>query len=321
MARLALRELRRAAVSGTIAMLFACRIGSCQAMTSEFPDPASLASELRNLQGSINQRNAREIRAALPSAWNVHTPEGNYSLSTERLRAALNQSPSSGKAWLNQMAGELEEYSEPARTTAGARTDLERILARPEFAGNGPPSAWDRFRERIAAWIEHWFRYLSNLARKDPLGFRVIFWLVIVAAVGLTAFWIFRLWRRDNYELHLSGSPVSASPRSWKRWLQAAAAASNQGDFRQAIQCAYWAGVSRLQESGALPCDLAHTPREYIRLLATAEKDLLASSAVVSPMRTLTSSLERFWYGRGAATDADFSACLACLEALGCRAD
>jgi hypothetical protein len=144
----------------------------------DFPDPASLASQVRQLQNSLNEQNAQELRAALPAAWHVRTPDGDYSVSTAPLRELLDASSSKvgrsaqitdARKWLAYLADQLEGYAGAAATSSKARTNLRHILARPEFAGDGPPSAWDRFRERITANIVRLLARLFVFAREHPL--------------------------------------------------------------------------------------------------------------------------------------------------------
>ncbi len=304
-------------------VLLACCTGSAQTRSDfEFANTASLARQLRELQHSFTDQNPERLRATLPLAWRVRTPDGDYTISTAPLRDFLDRSLlNDAQTWLDQLAGQLEAYNGAGTPVLKVRANLQRILARPEFAGNGPPSAWDRFRERINAWIEDFLKRLLHLARQHPTTGHVVFWVAIIGGVGLLGFLLFRLWNRDRYELKLSGSATPAVARSWEQWLRAARAASDEGDMRKAIQCAYWAGVARLQVSGALPRGLTYTPREYLRLASAPQQGYFGSPAAINPLRTLTSYLERFWYGRVTATADDFSACLGSLEALGCKVD
>jgi hypothetical protein len=100
--------------------------------------------------------------------------------------------------------------------------------------------------------------------------------------------------------------------------------AEEQGDSQQAIHCAYWAGVIRLQDVGALPADRTLTPREYLRNLSPGNfaPDSPDNKAVGphsrQPLAALTQALERFWYARRSASNEDFRESLRQLAALGC---
>jgi hypothetical protein len=108
--------------------------------------------------------------------------------------------------------------------------------------------------------------------------------------------------------------------RSWQEWVFAAREAAGRGDYRMAIHCAYWAGIARLQDLGALAPDRAKTPREYLRALAKSKLVLPETAATrLQALSMLTSRLERIWYGYHIATETDFRDSLTQLETLGCR--
>lgn len=179
-----------------------------------------------------------------------------------------------------------------------------------------PPNAWDRLLARIGAWITDLLGRIFGFVAHESGASRFFFWLLLLAATATLGFVLVRVWNRDARAPSL---PTFAGPltlRNWEEWILAARAASASGDLARAIQCAYWAGITRLQDIGSLPQDPTRTPREYVRLLAPHLPDAALRG---SALRSLTSSLERFWYARLAATADDFTACLNSLEALGCR--
>lgn len=306
-------------------LALACSLASAQTR------PASLAGELRQLEHSLSPQTASEIRAALPSAWQVQTPEGDYAIATAPLRGLLDRHAASvnrlrgpseralvdAKSWLDHLASQLNSYAGAVPQATATRAALEHILAQPEFAGAAPPNAWERFWTRVyaqlAAWLNRVFAFSGGYATATP----ILFWLALAGAVALIAFFLFRLWARDRYRFQLSGSPLPLPIRNSRTWLLSARAAAATGDLRTAIQCAYWAGIARLQESQALPQSATFTPREYLRLLAAPAENVAALPA----LRTLTANLERFWYGRATASPDDFKLSLSSLEALGCQVD
>ena len=108
--------------------------------------------------------------------------------------------------------------------------------------------------------------------------------------------------------------------RSWQEWVFAAREAAGRADYRMAIHCAYWGGIARLQDLGALAPDRAKTPREYLRALHKAK--LILPEALATrhlALSLLTSRLEKIWYGYQIATEADFHDSLTQLEILGCH--
>jgi hypothetical protein len=99
--------------------------------------------------------------------------------------------------------------------------------------------------------------------------------------------------------------------RDWEEWIAAARHAAERGDLREAIHGCYWAGVTRLQQTGALSPERTFTPREYLKLAR--------GSGQAEHLRALTRSLERIWYANREASLDDFRESLQHLEGLGCR--
>jgi hypothetical protein len=275
------------------------------ASTVEYPNPAALAGGVRELSHALQSGHSPRV----PDVWRVKTGDGTFSISSAPVKRLLAKDPAGAQTWLNHLAQQLNQYNSPG-LRADPRTVLNRILARPEFAGNGPPSAWERFRQRLFAWIARWLRRLFEAFGGHATGAWVVFWLVLIGAAGLLTFWIIQR-TRNLAGLQLSGNRQELPVRTWDEWTAAAQAAAQTGDLRTAVQCAYWAGVTRLQVQGVLPPDRTRTPREYLRALAAG------SSA--TPFRALAQTLERCWYACLPATPEDFSRCLQSLEALGCK--
>lgn len=275
------------------------------ATTVEFANPEVLAGTLRELSHSLEAGNAPKF----PDVWQVQTADGVFSISTAPLKALMRYDPARAPTWLDHLARQLEQYDSPA-SRADARPALKRILARPEFAGNGPPSAWERFRERVLAWIGRWVGRFFAAMGGHPAGAWLVFWLVLIGATGLLAFWLVQR-ARSTTGLQSSRVRDELPVRTWDEWIAAAQAWAHAGDLRTAVQCSYWAGVTRLQAKGVLPPERTRTPREYLRAFPAGES--------VAPFRALAQALERCWYAYGPATSEDFSRCLQSLEALGCK--
>ena len=286
-------------------------------------DPPSLARELRHDEARLDAGYRAEVLAALPPLWNVSAGQKEYTISTRPLRTLL-ESASNGdnrapeaQVWLEHLAVHLETSS--VRPEAGDATDgaLERILERPEFAFMKPPSAWDRLRERMNAWIVEFLSRIFQTIARYPTESRVFFWVLLAGVLVALAWWLLRRWSRDGPLSLKLPSPVPS--RTADQWLLAAKAASDRGDFRAAIQCAYWAGVTRMEDRGLLLRNRAQTPRETLR--AATKRNTGSVSSTVTPLSALTSCLERFWYAGLPARHEDFSACVKALETLGCRLD
>ncbi len=267
---------------------------------------AGLSAELRGLETQARRGRAIDI----PPAWEIDSPQGTFSISTQPLKELLAARRGADAAeWLEHLAHELDQSA--GGTPAGeARGRLEEILKQREFAAMRPPSVWQLLWERILGWIGELLDRLFRVISRHPTTSQVLFWTLIGGAGCMLLLWVARLGQRERTALNIVGS-APVRPRAWAEWLQAARLAAEQGDLRQAIHCSYWAGVTRLQETGVLTADSTHTPREYLRL---AE-----GTAPATELAALTSGLERFWYAGRRATQDDFRASLKQLEALGCR--
>jgi hypothetical protein len=270
-----------------------------------YPDPTSLAAELHRLG------NSGQIASSLPAAWVVEASGRSYSISTAPLRRM--SSERAQRAWLDQLARQLESASAQPSPSPSARTQLDRILSRREFAPVRPPTLWERITQRILDWIAGIIRNILAYAKQHPTGDTILFWLAAAIAVGFLGFWLLRLWTGKRRTQFPQSEPAALG-WTWQQWVLAAREARDRGDMRAAIHCAYWAAVVRLQDLQLLPRDLTRTPREYLGLLPNQESSH-------APLAALTSALERFWYAARPVTPADLRESLDQLEALGCRLD
>src|SRR5207302_5983647 len=214
---------------------------------------------------------------------------------------------------------EVEYSAKPATSSPPARGELERILKRPEFEAVRPPSPSELLRQRVEAWIEQMLLRLLGGIGQHPLGGQILFWFLVIAAVGVVAMWVFRFFASRDRVNALPPSVDVTAVRTWQEWIRAAREAAKQGNFREAVHSAYWAGIARLEDDGVVPKDRTKTPREYLRLVVeSAPGELGPAPAPREPLAALTSGLERAWYANRGARAEDFHESLRHLEALGC---
>ncbi len=288
-------------------------------------DTASFHAELHRLAAVLKKNPSTNemvaLRDSLPRRWTISTPEFTCSISSEPLRNQLTSlSASKALVWVNHLAAEVQASSSPETASPQARSELDRILARPEFAAVRPPSAWDLLRERIALWVGRMLLWLFSGLDRYPIGGKILLWLILLGVVGCIALGLFRfLASRDR----MAALPPSVSPvasRTWQEWVRAAREAASRADFREAVHSAYWAGIARLEDAGVVPQDRTRTPREYLRLVAEPVPGELAPPqfAPREPLAGFTSRLERVWYANREAGPEDFHESLRQLEALGC---
>jgi hypothetical protein len=194
-----------------------------------------------------------------------------------------------------------------------ARTRLDSILARPEYATNqqGGPNALVRLLQDIARWIAKWLPKPRNV---DPGRIDLITLIAQIIVIGLAMLVI--LYVVKTVIVWLSGRP--RTPRARKKrearivlgerlepeatatdLLSEAEALARQGDLRAAIRKAYIALLVELGDRKVI--SLAHhkTNRDYLNSLRSVPQ-------LHSRMRGLTESFERHWYGFDSATANDW---------------
>ena len=167
-------------------------------------------------------------------------------------------------------------------------------------------------REKIWRWISNFFERHPIYGNGATDVLHIVVYVAVCLAFIMFAIWIKRRLDHPREDFAREIIPFSPSARGWTSWLTDARAAAQQGDWRNAVHLAYWAGISFLEEHGAWKPDRARTPREYLRILGTRKPQYPTLSA-------LTRKFEVIWYGSEDAGSADFNEALQQLEKLGCR--
>ena len=275
---------------------------ACLAAADARWTPGSLSPELRRL--------AAEARSGPPAPaddrWTVDAGGQQFDI---RLPRGLTRDQRA--EWLEQRARRLEEYASASDDDNRAPAQLRDILNRREFAGVGPPSAWELAKQKIQEWFRDQLLRIFAFAAQHPSGSRILFWTLISAALGAIAWILIRIWRRETIALRLEPAALVIGRMNRPEWLEAARRAAGSADWCEAVRCLYWAGIVALAETGVVPGDHARTPREYLRLTA--------GTACREPLAALTDRLERAWYAGLPANSGDYEECRKCLEALGCK--
>ena len=307
-----------------------------QTSTSPIYDAQSFPAELERLKGQLENAGKstealRAYREALPGAWAVESGGRRYDVPADLLVSRLvkaerqpefrRQEVDQARDYLAALAAESAMLSgQPAPPTGSAQTKLNAILSRSEYSHTRQESWWDRLRARVNEVLYNALvRVLHRVGGQKSLGY-VLLWVGVCATAILIAYWIFRRWFRLAKVEEMALQSETVPLRSWQEWVFAAREAAGRGDYRMAIHCAYWAGIARLQDVGALSHDRAKTPREYLRALVKTklvEPEALATRQ--KALSQLTTGLEKIWYGYQIATETDFRDSLTQLEALGCH--
>jgi hypothetical protein len=273
----------------------------------------------------------RTLRESIPASWKVAANNRQFVVPTDLLTSQLEeaerqpeiraQKVKQALGYLDALASETASLSgQAASSSDSARAKLNSILSRPEYAHAVKDSWWDKIRARALEMLsEALDRIFGNVISQASLGY-VLLWIAVCAAAVFIAYTIFRRWMRTANAQEMALQAAAIPLRSWQEWIFAARESAARADYRMAVHCAYWAGIARLQELGALSPDRAKTPREYLTSLSKSK--LVMPETLVTrqkALRTLTAHLEKIWYGYQAATEADFRESLTQLETLGCR--
>lgn len=281
---------------------------------------SELATWQQHVEESASDRSAAaHWNALLPPKWVVEHDGQRMEVSTLWLSGDLADLGARGDAksledareHLRALRQQADAADSPPRSWDKERAKANAILSRKEFAAVAPPGWLDRMQERFERWLERVLgRTIGRIFDYPNLG-RVLIWSLIGFAVAVLALWTYRRLTRQAKEEEVAEEAAEARPAGWKAWANQASTAATRGDFREAVRCAYWAAIHRLEGLGSWRPDPARTPREYVRALP-------AGSVRRPPLLAVTRKFEMTWYAQHEATRQDFEESAAELEKLGC---
>ncbi len=285
---------------------------------------AEYRAELDRLSAATQQLDSSghptpQALSELPQSWHVHTDNGDFEISSEGLRRDIRRYESENNAAnafaiqrrIRSLRAELDGFEKPPSDVSAERSDLNSILARPEFRDVHGPGWTDRLKESILNFLA---RLLGRIFRSHAIptiSKFFVYGLIAIAALALI-YLVYRsmVWGTDFKAVTPADLPVSA--KEWVVWLSEARAMAAEGKWRDAIHLAYWAAISFLERQGMWKPDRARTPREYLRLLSS-------SNEYRETLTSLTRIFELAWYAKRDANETTFSQTLEQLEKLGCR--
>jgi Domain of unknown function (DUF4129) len=320
--------LRRVLVVG-----FACAIACCNVLAQNRPgastgdlelnDLAAYQAELDRCAESIRQGgNVARLRESLPRAWVIQSEQSRVVVPTDWLASQLLQAehdPTKSNALLRDVQRRLAAMREAATNLEGessegnhesARSRLENILQRREFARANGPSETELLKARVARWIEERILRLLSLLHISRAAGNLVTWTIVAVAFALLCY---RAWQNVSRSLRNPTPSLqrTGSVNDSRQWAKDAFAAAERGDYREAVHCAYWATIVHLEGLGLLRRDHARTPRESLRLLEPypQERQLLGD---------FTRNFELIWYGYRPASPEDWTNARLHLEKMGC---
>jgi Domain of unknown function (DUF4129) len=272
-----------------------------------------------------NPPEARDLEKSLPDHWAVRTDSGTVIVSTDTLREDLRKiiaHPNDSKDAADDLrtrAGAMRAAAQEARAAretgdAGeAQKKLETIFQRKEYAGAEGPSPMETYMARLVRWlVERIARVLMRL----HLGARTGDWLAwtVIGIAFLCVCYVSARWLMGVERHRQIATSAPSTAEETRHWIAEAMAAAERGDYREAIHCAYWATVAKLEEIGALKKDRARTPRESLRLLKSHPEEQRL-------FRPMTGRFEVVWYGNRPATADDWAGAREEMEKIACRKD
>jgi len=288
-------------------------------------DLKAYEAELDRCSAALKQSGEQgPLRSSLPASWRVRTGETVTEVSTEPISDKLREMqvhPDRSEKITRELSQRLAAMRRAAaETEAGSFTDsdrakgerarLEKILSGREFHSAKGPSALELWQARISRWLfEHLLRLFRAMNIDAKTGNALAWGVMGLAVLAL----VYMVW---NW---LSGKsqPVEDEPEKPKvasdarQWVQEALAAAERGDYREAVHCAYWAAVAKLEDLNVLARDRTRTPRESLRLLEVHPKEQAL-------LRDMTGHFELIWYGYRPASANDWSGAREQLEKMGC---
>ena len=289
-------------------------------------DTLSRIDENESTSDYVNRYNRTldSVRAALPEHQTVESREGVCEVDNSWLHKALKElteetiySPEKLKQLLESLraiearVAERKDEAAPAENKGWAKSRLESILARPEYAGGARgPNALTRLLQDFLRWIRNLFpkRPTMQPDRANVIS-RIAQILVILAALAVLAY-VVRLLLPRFKRLQKQKAPKKRKARivlgerlepeeTASDLLSEAEALARNGDLRAAIRKAYIALLVELGDRKLISLAQHKTNRDYLNSLRSAPQ-------LHSRMRGLTDSFERHWYGFAQATPNDW---------------
>ncbi|HVC00230.1 MAG TPA: DUF4129 domain-containing protein [Candidatus Dormibacteraeota bacterium] len=322
-----LRNLLSPAACLLLALVFARAASARQPAKAAPLDPQAYAAQLTQCTAALsalrgNPAGIERFRRSLPAEWDVREENRTFRVSTGWLDSSLAQietHPAAEAAKWREIRDRLDFLREQAASLASPATvpssamaarKLDAIFRQREFrglAGPGPLALWWR---RLVGWIDEAIAWLLAKLHLGALSGNLFAYGLIITAVIFLLLWG---WRTLAGRMRETQTATDSGPRQAdaRKWTAEALAAAERGELREAIHCAYWASVARLEQQGAFSSNRSSTPREMLRSIAPESREQ-------EPFRELTHSFELVWYGYRSPSPADWENTRMQMERIGC---
>jgi len=300
------------------------------------PSTAGQELSLKEFQAEIDRCSeafkqpavAEQLRNSLPPAWKVRTGAQSVEVSTAPIVAKIRelaQHPERSEKITQDAELRLKALRDAAQAMSSAedtaakqdvdaaKEKLQKILDRKEFQKAAGPSQSELYQERLNQWLARHLLGLFRFLHISQQTGNALAWTVMGLAFLALCYIVWK-WLAAN--TGTAGSAIEEVkpklPSDTREWVREAFAAAERGNYREAIHCAYWAAVAKLEDLNVLSRDRARTPRESLRLLEQHPNEQ-------GMLREMTGRFELIWYGYRPASAEDWSGARKQLEKMGCR--
>jgi len=265
------------------------------------------------------------VRAALPRNQHVQLEKLTWTTDNSWLhralddleRASVEERPAKLESVLealnalNDRVGELEDAERVDEHKGASKQKLESILTRPEYASaSRGPNALTRMLRDLIRWIES---LMPEPSQMSPGRARFISTVIMIIIIGvallmiLYVVWLlFKRFKRPvNTKARKKRKPrivlgERLQPEQTSTDLLAEAEAlARSGDLRAAIRKGYIALLVELGDRDLISLAQYKTNRDYLRSVSNVPQ-------LHSPLKRLTESFERHWYGFAQVTPNDW---------------
>ncbi|HET9481702.1 MAG TPA: DUF4129 domain-containing protein [Candidatus Polarisedimenticolia bacterium] len=285
-------------------------IGTLETLLELIPDPPAPAERITRAAAGLPDElrvryDGRTIRAPVAGVRDAlieASASGLPASDLDRIRAHLGTMLLEARAALQSRPPDL----------SGPQARLDTILARPEFGGGAGSDWFGALRSSVSDWMARLMkRIFGDSSDAGSLLLETAAWAGVAVLLAAAVVWTARMAGRPRPSGSIVADARDDALEGSRDWAELAAREAGAGRHRDAVRCAWWAAVRRLEEAGAWRVDRARTHREYLRLLPDED-------GMRPAMREVTDLFEQVWYGGRPATQDDSRRTLMQLRSLGC---
>ena len=265
------------------------------------------------------------VRAALPRNQQVQLEKLTWTTDNSWLhralddleRASVEERPAKLESVLealnalNDRVGELEDAERVDEHKGASKQKLESILTRPEYASaSRGPNALTRMLRDLIRWIESLMPEPSQMSPGRARFISTVIMIIVIGVALLMILYVLRLLfkrfkrpvntkaRKKRKPRIVLGERLQPEQTSTDLLAEAEALARS-GDLRAAIRKGYIALLVELGDRDLISLAQYKTNRDYLRSVSNVPQ-------LHSPLKRLTESFERHWYGFAQVTPNDW---------------